>query len=921
VTELPSGTVTFVFTDVEGSTRLWEQHPDAMRGALARHDEVVRGAIEAHGGYVVKTTGDGFHAAFSAADAGVSAAVAVQRALDGEVWALPEPLRVRIGVHTGVASRRDGDYFGSSLNRAARLMAIAHGGQVVCSQATTDLARDALAEGVNFVDLGEHRLRDLSRAERVFQVFSAGLRREFPALDSLDVFPGNLPLQVTSFIGREREIGQTSTALTDGRVVTLTGVGGVGKTRLALQVAAEVLPRFREGAWLIELAPVRDPDGVVDAFTTLFGVGARAGQATTEALVEFLGTKQMLLVVDNCEHVLDPVADLIDSVTHACSGVVILATSREVLSVPGEHIIGVPSLSSPPADADVDAAGAAAAVALFVDRARAAHAPFELSAENARSVVQVCRRLDGIPLAIELAAARVHVMSPAELAAALDHRFDLLSGGRRGAVKRQQTLRATIDWSYDLLSEAQQVLLARLAVFAGGGTRDAVEAVCGGEPIVPRSVFALLTELVDRSLVVPEQGGPDTRYRLLETIREYAEERLVERSETKSLRDRHAAFYVEFHYALRNALGPDEWDAHRRIAAEAENLNLAMAWAVDQADIDVALAFLSYGWSAHRFSVDVLAQEAARDHPLYPEGLATAAVYAALHGDVEGTQRLCEEAQAAAGRLGDPHHSVEFGVANVLAIAWFTVGAFHESLTHYERAARVGRTTGNRVWVALSLGSAALFAVMGGESETAVDLATEGLAAARELGSPGWIAQCELALAGAVAATDPTRARALLRETLAQNADIPYWHLAAAILVAGRVGDFDSALDLAPDTIRELHWIAERPQLAAIFNIVARGLVDRDDEAAAVLQGAARSLASTALPATDSGAATIADADRGGVGGMIVDLRRATTRRLRERLGDDRFHQLRDRGAHMDIDQAVAYALSRLDAVVTNAPE
>ena len=411
-------------------------------------------------------------------------------------------------------------------------MGVAHGGQVVCSQATTDLARDVLAEGVDLVDLGEHRLRDLSRAERVFQVNAAGLGSEFAALTSIDAFPGNLPLQMSSFIGREREIGRTVEALDGCRVVTLTGVGGVGKTRLALQVAAELLPSFREGAWLVELAPVRDPDDVVDAFATVFGLRARAGQSLEETLVEFLLTKQLLLVVDNCEHVLDAVADLVEELTGTCPRVAVLATSREGLALDGERIFAVPALAAPGTGADLGAVGASDAVQLFVERASAADADFGLDSVNAAAVGQVCRRLDGVPLAIELAAALVASMSPAELASALDHRFDLLAGGRRRAVKRQQTLKATIDWSYDLLDESQQRLLARLAVFAGGCTREAAEAVCAGGPIEPRVVLGLLTDLVARSLVVTERGGVETRYRLLETIREYGEERLAEHGET-----------------------------------------------------------------------------------------------------------------------------------------------------------------------------------------------------------------------------------------------------------------------------------------------------------------------------------------------------------------------------------------------------
>ena len=674
----------------------------------------------------------------------------------------------------------------------------------------------------------------------------------------------------------------------------------------------------------MELAPVRDPDAVVDSFTALFGVTPRAGQTTTEALVEFLGTKQLLLVVDNCEHVLDPVADLVDVIVHACPGVVILTTSREVLTLPGEHIIGVPSLPAPPAEADIVSAGASAAVALFVDRAKATHAGFALTPENVRSVVQVCRRLDGIPLAIELAAARVHVMNPAELAAALDHRFDVLGGGRRGAVKRQQTLRATIDWSYDLLSEPQQRLLARLAVFAGGCTRDAAEAVCAGEPVAARSAFGLLTELVDRSLVVAEHDGPETRYRLLETIREYAEERLAEHHETETLRHRHADYYLDFLAArVEELLGPDQFRATRRLKAESENFQLAMSWAVDTANVDLALALLSLGIGLpFRFSLDVLAQEQATAHPLYPAGLATAAAYAGLRGDVDATEQFCEQALAAAAQHAHPDHRVDYLVSFARACAYFSVGAFDESVANYQRAADVLRATGNRAWVAICLGSAALFAMMGGNSETAARLATEGLAAARECGSPGWIAQNQLALAGALADTDAARAHALLQDTVTQRTNLSDRHWAAAILVAARLGQLDVALELAPHSIRDLHWTADRPQLAGIFNVVARASVEHDPEAAAVLQGAARTLASTAItPTLASRSTEVIETGRSGSGGMIVEIRRETTRRLVDALGDEQLRALRDHGAAMDTDTAVAYILSRLDLFLTDVDD
>jgi predicted ATPase/class 3 adenylate cyclase len=579
---LPAGTVTFLFTDLEVSTRLWDIEPDTMREALARHDEILRDVIDAHSGVIVKGRGDGVHAVFSTADAAVRTAIACEVAMGSEAWPVSEPLRIRIGLHTGVAELRDGDYYGSAVNRAARLMDLAHGGQVVCSQATADLARDAFAEGVALRDLGEHRLRDLSRPEHVFQVQASGLRESFPPLASLDAFPGNLPLQVSSFIGRERELARVSDALDAARVVTLTGVGGVGKTRLALQVAAQVVPRFREGAWLVELAAVRDPEGVPAAFAAVFGLTARADQTVEDSLVEFLRAKQLLLVVDNCEHLLAPVAELVERVERVAAGVVVLATSREGLGLEGEQNLTVPSLAAPAPTDDLDAIAASDAVTLFVQRAQRAVVEFTLTPDNAPAVAQVCRRLDGIALAIELAAARVGVLTPAELARRLDQRFRILAGGHRSTVERHQTLRAMIDWSYELLNEAEQLLLVRLSIFVGGFSFEAAEAVGAGGAVTADAVFDGLAALVARHLVVADTEGIDTRYRLLETIRQYAQERLAELGETEALRAAHAAYFVGFgEEAIPNMMGPEGIDWERRLEREFDNIRAALTWAID----------------------------------------------------------------------------------------------------------------------------------------------------------------------------------------------------------------------------------------------------------------------------------------------------------------------------------------------------
>jgi predicted ATPase/class 3 adenylate cyclase len=538
----PRGTVTFLFTDVEGSTRLWDAAPESMREALARHDRILRDAMAAHGGFVFATGGDGFAAAFSRAGDALEAAVDAQVRLTEERWREFTPLRVRMGLHTGEAEERGGDYFGAEVNRAARLKAVAHGGQVLCSQAMADLVRGHLAEGVMLIDLGDHRLRDLSQPIRVYQVGHPKLPSLFPSIRSVDAFPGNLPLQMSSFIGREEELQLVGKTLGEHRVVTLTGVGGVGKTRLALQAAAELLPSFEDGIWLIALAPVRDPEGLAETVAGVFRVTARPGLSVEESLALFLRDQRLLLVLDNCEHLLRRVASLVARIEEACPGVRVLATSREGLGLRGEQILVVPSLALPGEGSNLENLMGSEAVQLFIDRARLVKATFALDAPNAEGVRQICTRLDGLPLAIELAAARIPAMNPTELSRRLDQRFRLLTGGDRVAVERHQTLRAAIDWSYDLCTEAERRLLPRLSVFSGGATLEAVEAVCAAAPVEVDEILDLMSSLVARSLVVADDSGLDTRYRLLETIRQYGVDRLAEAGESEAVRALHADY-------------------------------------------------------------------------------------------------------------------------------------------------------------------------------------------------------------------------------------------------------------------------------------------------------------------------------------------------------------------------------------------
>jgi len=588
MSELPTGTVTFLFTDLESSTRLWEEYGEAMRGALARHDAVLREAVEAHGGVLVKTTGDGVHAVFAAAETALAAAAAGQRGLAAEPWPATGPLRVRMGVHSGTAESRDGDYFGPVLNRAARLMAAAHGGQVLVSLVTEELVRDSLPAGLGVVELGEHQLRDLSRSERIFQLVGPGLEDDFPALRSLGRPLGNVVLPSTSFLGREAELVEVGTLVEASPLVTLLGVGGVGKTRLALQVADEVGPDFADGAWFCDLSAVADEEDVGLAVASALGVVPRGGLSVVEAVLEFLQAKQLLVVLDNCEHLIDGAAAFAEEAARRCPKVRLLATSREALALAGERLWPVRPLRVPRGTRDVDEALASAPVRLFVDRVQMVRPDFGLDSENLDSVLDICRHLDGIPLAIELAAARTKSLAPGEIAERLDRRFALLSGSRRRGVSRHETLRAAVDWSYDLLEEPERELLARVAVFSGGFTLQAAERVAAGPG--ENETLDLLGRLVDKSLLTVEETHGSTRYRLLETIRQYALERLDAADETASARDRHLAYFVEFAEAAGRGLRTaDEglWD--RRATLEAENLRSAVGWAIETQAVSNAL--------------------------------------------------------------------------------------------------------------------------------------------------------------------------------------------------------------------------------------------------------------------------------------------------------------------------------------------
>jgi len=582
---LPTGTVTFLFTDIEGSSRLWENHGDAMAAALARHDSILRETFQSRGGHIFKTIGDAFCVAFSVALAAIESAVAAQRLLRDEDWQQTLHLKVRIGIHTGSAENRDEDYFGPVLNRVSRLLTAAHGGQVLLTLATEELIRDHLPEGVTLRDLGERRLRDLNRPEHIFQVVTPDLPSDFPALRSLEIFPNNLPVQLTSFIGREKEMDEVKRLLGTTHLLTLTGTGGTGKTRLSMQVAADLLDQFPDGVWLIELATVTDADQAAPAIADPLRVREEPGQPMLVTLTNFLRNKKLMLILDNCEHLIAECARIAETLLRACPGLQILATSREPLGIAGERTWPVPSLSIPETWRE-EIRGLQAAerltqyesVRLFIDRATAVRPAFKVTNENAPYVAEICWRLDGIPLAIELAAARIRVLGLDQIATRLNDQFRLLTGGSRTALPRQQTLRALIDWSFDLLTDQERILLRRLSAFAGGRTLQAIEAVCADEKLDEFEIIDVITSLVDKSLVTVEKPkDKEPRYTMLESVWRYSREKLTDSGESHTTRARHLHYFLQVATeASPHLIGPDQLAWIERLSPEIYNFRYAI---------------------------------------------------------------------------------------------------------------------------------------------------------------------------------------------------------------------------------------------------------------------------------------------------------------------------------------------------------
>jgi predicted ATPase/class 3 adenylate cyclase len=904
---LPTGTVTFLLTDIERSTRLWETVPDAMEVALERHNQVLTEVIEGYGGVVVTSRGEGdsFFAVFPSAVCAVDAAGACQLRLHREPWPTGAALRVRMGLHTGEAHVQDGDYVDHvPINRCARVKAAAQGGQVLLTRTTRDLVGGRLGSEFGLKRLGEFRLRDLAEPELIYQLTHAELPADFPPIRTVAERTSNLPVQVSSFIGRARELERTAAALDQARVVTLTGPGGVGKTRLALQVAGQALPRFGDGVWLCELASVRDPAGVDEAVAAVFSITVLAGRSTREALVEFFSAKQLLLVLDNCEHLLAGAAALAEALEQSCERLVILATSREALAIDGERLVPVPPLTVPGADADLSAITDAEAVRLFVDRAATVKPDFQITGENAAAVAAVVRRLDGISLAIELAAARVPAMTPAELAGRLDRSFAVLGGRRRGAVARHQTLRAAIDWSFDLLAESEQEMLARLAVFAGGCTLEAAETVCGADGIAPDGVFGLLATLVARSLVVAEEHGPQTRYRLLEAIRHYGEEHLEAGGQTERWQARHASYYAGLLHRVRHHEPREEVYWVVQVSAEQDNLLAAWAWAIDTGNVDTAFQVLggfapSVIWNSYPLLLPgsaALELPGAAEHAGYPLALAVSGLFASIRADGTGAEELCRRAAEASACQATPDWRVEETICAARQNIANIRGAFADAAGLAVRAASIAQVGGDLADASVELTIAVADHVLVGDIAAAMPLARQALALARQTGAPALVATSLLAMGVAVAVTDPSQARACLRESRELSTALGYssaidlvWATAIAALTHDRTG----TLELGHHAVRGLQLRGfqrggDRLRMAIVLHVVADALAETRPGPAAIIHGAAD--AYVVAPPNPAG--------------PLSPAARAT-------LSAERAQELRVRGADMDWDQAVAYTLTQ----------
>jgi predicted ATPase/class 3 adenylate cyclase len=876
-------TLTFLFTDIEGSTVLLQRLGGSYAGVLADHRQIIRSCLAAHGGREIDTQGDAFFAVFPAPSACVAAAVDMQRALLAHPWPAGQAVRVRMGIHCGEAEQTPVGVVGIEVHRAARIAAVAHGGQIVVSDAAAVLVRDSLPAGATLRDLGLHRLKDLTRPEQIFQLDAGGLPSAFPPLASLDnpKLRNNLPAQVSSFIGREGELAEVRRLIGTSRLVTLTGSGGAGKTRLGLQAAAGLLDGSGDGVWFVDLAPCRDADLIAPTVAGVLGVLAEPEQPLTAALAAAIGDRSLLVLLDNCEHLIDACAKLADALLRSCPNLVLLATSREPLGIDGEHVHRVPSMDTPAEGADVNAIAGSEAVRLLTDRAGRHGVRLARDPQASEVAGRICRRLDGIPLAIELAAARLRVLPLTELDARLDQRFAILTGGSRAGLPRQQTLLAMVDWSWELLTAAERHVLASLSVFAGGFDPAAADAVASGPATGAGEVLGHLGTLVDKNLVqFDDTGAGPARYRLLETVREYATRQLErhDRSAADAARTAHRDYYLALAVtAAPHLISRDQAGWLDRLDLELDNLRGAIGFSLRRGDAASGIRLvgsLRTFWKTRGHAaeaVDALRAllglpAAAGATLLRGQALATAAYLLEQTGGYPGAIRYCAEALPIARSAGD-----DYLAADVLAVHAFVLvrqGRQAAALPLIAQGLGLARRLGEPHLIARLL-SARSFAVdVRGDHDGAAADAAESLRLFRQAGDRreagtmlGNLAYAEMSLG------DLEGARRHLRESLgiARELDDTYGvvyetsNLGLAEYLSGASGAaealFAESFDLARRT---------RMQAGMAYALIGLAMAGSAEEPArsARLHGAADQALADLGESADSLEARLRDLDR-----------------------------------------------------------
>ncbi len=746
---IPEGTVTFLFTDIEGSTRLVQRFPDAHESILERHNSILTQSIEKNRGFIFKKLGDAFYASFESASDAVRAAAQAQTSMHYESWGDAD-VKVRMGIHTGEAEFNSGEYVGYiTLTRVQRLMSSANGGQTLISEDTYELLNDEF----KLRNLGERKLKDLVRPINIFQLLIDGIPNEFPPIKTLDARRHNLPVQSTAFIGRTEELSEMKLILNENRLLTITGPGGTGKTRLSIKLADGVIDEFENGVWFVELASISDPENVVREIASVLKINVDTAKQPIDSVIDFMRDKEMLLILDNCEHLISACSIIIERLLQSCGKIKVIATSRETLKIQGETVYPLPSLSLPDMKKPVNEKNVSdyEAVKLFIDRAMLVNSRFSVSNANASAVAELCNRLDGIPLAIELAAARIKVLSVENILDKINDRFRLFTTGSRTALPRQQTLKAMIDWSYDLLSDKEKTLFERLSVFSGGCSLEAAEYVCASNGLEEFEIMDLLGKLLDKSLVVRNESDGNYRYSMLETIKTYAGEIF---KETEKFMIRHNQYFYQFCHSRLSQKGAVQINDYKEVREEIDNIRASIDWGIES-EPSLALQLVNETgecWElngsiaeGYEFYRKLLAKKINYEDRLKSFALINAGYYASQLGKFEDSINYLNESLKICERIDDKI---------LLALCYNNIGNYyfisdniHQSVVYHEKALNLGRETGDEQTIGLSIVNLAAASTFFGEADKAYDQYMEGLRIFRKLGDKLSIARLLIQLA------------------------------------------------------------------------------------------------------------------------------------------------------------------------------